>query len=107
MTMSASPPERPAKQPPGFVNWMGSLWGYTLLRFALFFALWGLLVLFKVDTLFAALVAAVLSIPLGLVLLAGPRRRVAEQVERRMEAAREARRDLDSRLDPDHENPDR
>ena len=60
-----------------FANWMGSLWGYTILRFGMFFALWGLLVLVGLTGLFAALVALVLSVPLSLVLLAGPRARVA------------------------------
>ena len=85
---------------PSFANWMGSLWGYTILRFGMFFALWGLLLLVGMEGLFAALVALVLSVPLSLVLLAGPRARVAQNVEQRIEASRAARRDLDQRLDP-------
>ncbi|HEY7007503.1 MAG TPA: DUF4229 domain-containing protein [Jatrophihabitantaceae bacterium] len=84
-----------------FANWMGSMWGYTILRFGLFFALWGLLALVGVGGLLGALIALVLSIPLSLVLLAGPRRRVAENVERRIEAHRASREELDKRLDPD------
>jgi membrane protein implicated in regulation of membrane protease activity len=84
-----------------FAAWMGSLWGYTILRFGLFFALWGLLALAGVGGLLGALIALVLSIPLSLVLLAVPRRRVAENVERRIEARRAIRTDLDERLDPD------
>jgi O-antigen ligase len=96
--------QRDERQTPSFVNWMGSLWGYTILRFGLFFALWGLLVLVGLHGLFAAMLALVLSIPLGFVLLAGPRARVAAQVEQRIEASRAARRDLDQRLDPDRDD---
>ncbi|MGH8862174.1 MAG: DUF4229 domain-containing protein [Jatrophihabitantaceae bacterium] len=88
---------------PSFLSWMGSLWGYTLLRFGLFAALWGLLVLVGLEGLFAALLAAVLSVPLSLVLLAGPRARVAENVERRVASTKLARRDLDGKLDPNHD----
>ncbi|HEY8300856.1 MAG TPA: DUF4229 domain-containing protein [Jatrophihabitans sp.] len=88
---------------PSFANWMGSLWGYTILRFAMFFALWGLLVLVGLKGLIAALIALVLSVPLSLVLLAGPRARVAQQVEARIEASRAARHELDSRLDPEND----
>ena len=88
------------RQGPGFVNWMGSLWGYTILRFGMFFALWGLLVLVGLGGLLAPLIALVLSIPLSLVLLAGPRARVANNIEHRIEASREARTQLDKRLDP-------
>jgi Protein of unknown function (DUF4229) len=91
-------------QGPSFTAWMGSLWGYTLLRFGMFFALWGILVLVGLAGLFAALVALVLSVPLSLVLLSGPRARVAEQMQRRVEAARASRHDLDSRLDPKHDD---
>jgi hypothetical protein len=96
--------KQPAPQGPSFTSWMGSLWGYTILRFGMFFALWGLLVLAGLGGLLAALIAVVLSIPLSLVLLAGPRRRVAENVERRIDAHRAARDDLDTRLDPDQRN---
>lgn len=82
---------------------MGSLWGYTILRFGMFFALWGVLVLVGLGGLLAPLIALVLSVPLSLVLLAGPRARVAQNVEARVDAHREARADLDARLDPDHE----
>ena len=54
----------PAPQGPSFVNWMGSLWGYTILRFGLFFALWGLLLLVGLGGLLAAAIALVLSVPL-------------------------------------------
>jgi len=43
-------------------------------------------------------------VPLSLVLLAGPRNRVAQQVEARVNAHRDARDELDARLDPDHDD---
>jgi hypothetical protein len=90
----------PAPEVPTFVNWMGSLWGYTILRFGMFFALWGILVLVGLGGFLAALIALVLSIPLALVLLSGPRNRVAQNIEQRIEAAKANRAELDSRLDP-------
>ena len=59
-----------------FGGWMGSMWLYTGLRFGLFFALWGIVLLTGVGTLLAAIIALVLSVPLSLVLLAKPRRPV-------------------------------
>lgn len=88
------------RQAPGFASWMGSLWGYTILRFGMFFALWGLLVLVGLGGLIAPLIALVLSIPLSLLLLAGPRARLSDNIERRIEASRSARVELDKRLDP-------
>jgi hypothetical protein len=100
--VSEQPEEtEPTRAGPSFVNWMGSLWGYTILRFALFFALWGILVLVGIGGLLAALIALVLSIPIALVLLSGPRNRVAHQIEQRVDAHRVSRAELDSRLDPE------
>jgi hypothetical protein len=93
-------------EPPSFVGWMGSLWGYTLLRFGMFFALWGILVLVGLGGFFAAFLALALSVPLSYVLLSGPRARVAENMERRVEAARAHRRELDQRLDPKQDEDD-
>jgi hypothetical protein len=75
------------------------MWLYTVLRFGLFFILWGLLYLIGLQPLPAALIGLVLSIPLSLVLLARPRARLAEQIEARMAAHRQARADFDRRLD--------
>ncbi len=86
---------------PSFKGWMSALWLYTTLRFAMFFALWGLLLLAGLGGLFAAFIALLLSIPLSLVLLARPRARVASNLEQRVNAHRVARADLDSRLNPD------
>ena len=96
--------EQPSR--PSFGSWIGSLWLFTLLRFGMFFVLWGLLVAAGLDGLFAALLALILSIPLSFVLLAKPRARVAANLEARVAAQRVARADLDARLDPDHEDED-
>jgi len=85
-------------QQPTAAGWLGSMWLYTALRFGLFFALWGLLVLLGLGGLFAALLAMVLSVPLSFVLLAAPRRRFAAQLEARLDSAREGREALDERL---------
>jgi O-antigen ligase len=89
-------------QQPRFSTWMASMWLYTVLRFGLFFALWGVLYLIGLKALPAAAIGLVLSIPLSLVLLARPRARMAAQIEARMAAHRQARSDFDDRLDPDN-----
>ncbi len=91
--------ERPAQ--PAFGRWMGSMWLFTVLRFGLFFALWGLMVLVGLKGLFAAIVALVLSVPLSLVLLAKPRAAFTRQLEARVNARREQRAEFDARLDAD------
>jgi hypothetical protein len=80
---------------------MGSMWLYTILRFGLFFALWGLLHLFGLHRFLAPLLALVLSVPLSLVLLARPRAAFTRQLEARVEARRNQRHELDSRLESD------
>jgi hypothetical protein len=75
------------------------MWLYTLLRFALFFALWGIVLLLGVHGLFAAFLALVLSVPLSFVLLARPRAAFARQLEARVDARRVSRADLDERLE--------
>ncbi len=80
---------------------MGSLWLYTLLRFGLFFALWGLLVLVGVTGYYAALIALVLSVPLSLLLLAKPRAAFTRQLEARVVARQVERESLDTRLQKD------
>ena len=76
------------------------MWLYTLLRFGLFFALWGLLLLIGLRGLLAPLIALVLSVPLSLVLLARPRAAFTRQLEMRVEARRAERERLDSDLEP-------
>jgi hypothetical protein len=92
--------DRPAQ--PTFGRWMGSMWLFTVLRFGLFFALWGLMVLVGLHGLFAAFVALVLSVPLSLVLLAKPRAAFTRQLEARVNARHEHRAELDARLDEDN-----
>jgi O-antigen ligase len=82
---------------------MGSMWFYTVLRFGLFFALWGILLLVGLTGLFAALIALVLSVPLSLILLRKPRDAFTAQLQARVDARRVARDDLDAQLDPDSE----
>ena len=94
----------PQEQGPGFGRWMGSLWLYTILRFGLFFALWGLLLLAELGGFVAVVLALVLSVPLSFALLARPRARVAANIEQRVNAHKAARADLDRRLDPDPED---
>ena len=72
----------------------------------MFFALWGILLLVGLGGLFAAFLALVLSVPLSLVLLSGPRNRVAHNIEVRVNHARAARQQLDERLDPDNRDSD-
>ena len=86
------------RQGPSFSSWMGSMWLYTLLRFGLFFALWGLLVLAGLGGLFAAALALVLSVPLAWVLLARPRARFAANIEERVNSRKQQRADLDAEL---------
>jgi O-antigen ligase len=85
-------------KPPTFAGWMGSMWLYTILRFGLFFALWGLLVLAGLHGFIAAVIAIVLSLPLSYVLLARPRARFAANIEQRVNAHRESRAELDQKL---------
>ncbi|TAM88528.1 MAG: DUF4229 domain-containing protein [Jatrophihabitans sp.] len=89
---------------PTFGSWMGSMWLYTLLRFALFGVLWGVFVLLGFHGLTAALFGVVLSVPLSFVLLAGPRRRFAANVEARMTQHHDRRVELDHDLDPHNDD---
>ena len=75
------------------------MWLYTVLRFGLFFALWGLLVLLGVHGYLAPILALVLSVPLSFVLLARPRAMFTRQLEARFDQRRTERADLDARLE--------
>ena len=77
------------------------MWLYTVLRFGLFFALWGILELLGVHGFLAPILALVLSVPLSLVLLARPRAMFTRQLEARIEARKQARDAFDARLEPD------
>jgi uncharacterized protein (DUF58 family) len=89
------------QEQPRFAKWMGSLWLYTLLRFALFLALWGILLLVGLGGLLAALIALVLSVPIALFALSRPRAAVARQMEARVAARQHNRAELDDRLQHD------
>jgi Protein of unknown function (DUF4229) len=93
--MSDAQPER---NQPTFAGWLGSMWLYTILRFGLFLALWGVIWLAGLHGLAGLLLAALLSIPLSYVLLSIPRARFAAKLEQRVNAHREARADLDQKL---------
>jgi hypothetical protein len=79
---------------------MGSMWLYTILRFGLFFALWGILELLGVHGFLAPILALVLSVPLSFVLLAKPRAMFTRQLEARIERRKEDRAALDAQLEP-------
>lgn len=94
-------------KPPTFASWLGSMWLYTLLRIALFLALWGLVVLAGLHAFIGAIVAAVLSAPLSYVLLARPRATLAANIEARVAAHRVDRAALDAELaGEDDDRPD-
>ncbi len=92
----------PQQRTVSFGSWMGSMWLYTILRFALFFVLWWVLLALGLSGLVAAMVALVLSVPLSFVLLARPRARFAANIEQRVNIHREQRARLDVELDPEH-----
>jgi O-antigen ligase len=84
---------------------MGALWLYTVLRFALFGALFGILWLIGVRGFLGAILALVLSFPLSLVLLARPRAALSDTIEQRLAARRRREEDLDAQLRGDEEPP--
>ena len=90
-------------QQPTFKRSMGTMWLYTVLRFGLFFALFGLLWLVGVKGFLGAIIALVLSVPLSFVLLARPRQAFAQVLEQRVEARRKRQSDLDAQLRGDDE----
>ena len=77
---------------------MGAMWLYTLLRFGLFFALFGLLWLVGVKGFLGAVIALALSVPLSFVLLARPRQAFAAVLEQRVDARKARQADLDAQL---------
>jgi hypothetical protein len=100
--MSEQPAEGAAPTgEPTFKGWMGSMWLYTVLRFGMFGVLWAIFYFLGVSTYLGALIALVISVPLSLVLLAGPRRRFTNQLELRVNARKIENHDLATQLDPD------
>lgn len=82
------------------------MWLFTVLRFGLFFALWGILELLGVHGFLAPVLALVLSVPLSFVLLAKPRAMFTRQLEARIEQRKATRAAFDARLDAeDPESP--
>lgn len=93
MTDVPSEPKQPT-----FAGWLGSMWLYTILRFGLFLALWGLITLAGLHGFSGAFVAVLLSVPLSFVLLSVPRARFAAKLEQRVNAHRDGRVALDQKL---------
>ena len=85
-------------QQPSFARTMSTMWLYTILRFGLFFALFGLLWLVGVKGFLGAVIALVLSVPLSFVLLAKPRAAFAAVLEQRVNARKARAAELDARL---------
>jgi hypothetical protein len=104
MQQPAGEPIAPAQ--PSFRGWMGSMWLYTLLRFGMFFALWGIAYLIGFHGFLGPLIALVVSVPLSLFLLAKPRERFTQQLELRMQARQVDRQRFDAELDPDADRRD-
>jgi membrane protein implicated in regulation of membrane protease activity len=77
---------------------IGQFWVYTLLRIALFAAVWGVLWLVNVRGLLGLLLAVLLSVPLSFVLLARPRAALAASLEQRVAERKEREDDLRQRL---------
>jgi len=93
-------------QPPTFRRSMGAMWFYTVLRFGLFFVLFGLLWLVGVKGFLGAVIALALSVPLSFVLLARPRQAFAAVLEQRVDARKARQADLDAQLEGE-ETPER
>jgi hypothetical protein len=85
-------------RPPGPGQTLGAMWLYTVLRFGLFLALWGLLWLARVPGLLAATIALVLSIPLSYILLRKQRAKLAANLEARVIARQSHRHTLNAQL---------
>jgi hypothetical protein len=77
---------------------LAALWLYTLLRFAIFFGILGLLWLIDVRGFLGAVIALVLSLPISFVLLAKPRARLASNLEQRLQSRRARESEFDARL---------
>ena len=75
---------------PTFKRWMGALWLYTLLLYAI-----------GVNGVLAALIAAVLSVLISYVVLARPRAAVTHNIEARLNARRDRTEDLNAKLQGD------
>ena len=83
---------------------LGAMWLYTVLRFGLFLALWGLLWVARVPGLLAGTIAVVLSIPLSYILLRKQRARLAANIEARVTARQSQRHNLAAQLEGEPED---
>lgn len=90
-------------QPPTFKRSFSAMWIYTILRFGLFFALFGLLWLVGVKGFLGAIIALALSVPLSFVLLSRPRQAFAQVLEQRFDARKAREADLDAQLEGDND----
>ena len=91
----------PDISPPSFGRSMGTLWLYTILRFAVFGVLFGILWLLNLRGFVGVILALLLSLPLSWVLLAKPRAALSDTIERRLVARRAHREQLNARLQGD------
>lgn len=98
MSAPEAAPESSAAGRPSFGRSMSVMWVYTLLRFGLFFVLWGLLALFNVRGYVGAGIALILSIPLSWVLLSRPRQAFAANLEQRVQYRVQQKSVLDAQL---------
>ena len=85
-------------KPPTAVASLRAMWLYTLLRFGIFFVLWGILWVARVPGFLGAVIALALSIPLSFVLLGRQRQRMVDNLEKRVETRKARNRDLDDKL---------
>jgi|GEM_PF-1077159 len=98
MNPQSDPPVSADNGRPSPGQTLGAMWLYTVLRFGLFLALWGLLWLARVPGLLAATIALVLSIPLSYILLRKQRAKLAANLEARVGARQQQRHILDAQL---------
>ncbi|HST47675.1 DUF4229 domain-containing protein [Jatrophihabitans sp.] len=98
MSAQGDPPAPAKARGPGPGQTLGAMWLYTVLRFGLFLALWGLLWIARVPGLLAATIALVLSIPLSYILLRKQRAKLAANLEARVIARQAQRHTLDAQL---------
>jgi UPF0716 family protein affecting phage T7 exclusion len=92
----SAPGQPPVPPSPG--QTLGAMWLYTVLRFGLFLALWGLLWVARVPGFLAAVIALALSIPLSYILLRKQRAKLAANLEARVTARQTHRHTLDAQL---------
>jgi hypothetical protein len=97
----ADPGSTGSVPPPTPGQSLRAMWLYTVLRFALFFVVWGLLWLARVPGVLAALIALVLSLPLSYILLRKPREQLARNLEARVNARHSQQDNLDAKLSGD------